>query len=67
MLDAGYLLLLIFILGCPALALFLDRSPVSRTFETKITGKRVRYQESIMASGNAYALIKYQYIQSTPR
>jgi hypothetical protein len=67
MLDKGYLFLILFILGCPALAFFLGRSPLSRTFETKITGKRVRYQESIMASGNAYVPIKYQYIQSTQR
>ena len=45
---------------CLALTFFRGRNPVSRTFETKITGKMVRYQKSIMASENAYVPIRYE-------
>ncbi|MCX6649374.1 MAG: hypothetical protein NTV61_08320 [Candidatus Bathyarchaeota archaeon] len=58
MLDTGYLILIFFILGCLVLAFFLGRSPVRRTLETRVTGKRVRYQETITASGNAYVPVK---------
>jgi hypothetical protein len=53
-----YIFLLLFILACLILAFILGRSPVRRIVETRIIGKRVRYQESITASGNAYVPVK---------
>lgn len=55
--DSKYFLL-IFLAMCLLLVFFLGRSPVHRTVETRIVGKRVRFQESITASGNAYVPVK---------
>ncbi|HIH89595.1 TPA: hypothetical protein HA344_10375 [Candidatus Bathyarchaeota archaeon] len=55
-----YVFLLLFILLCLVLAYFLGRSPVRSVVETRITGKRVKYQESITASGNAYVPMKHE-------
>jgi hypothetical protein len=58
MLDSGYIILILLILVCLVLAHFLGRSPVRSVVETKIVGKRVKYQQSITASGNAYVPVK---------
>ncbi len=50
--------LFLFLAACPLLAYFLGRSPVTKVVETRISGKRVRFQESITASGNAYVPVK---------
>ena len=41
-----------------ALAFYLGRSPVSGRVVTMITQKRVRFQETMVPSGNAYVPIK---------
>jgi hypothetical protein len=53
-----YLFLILFLLGCLVFAYFVGSSPVSKVVETRVTGKRVRFQQSITASGNAYVPIK---------
>jgi hypothetical protein len=58
MLDSGYIILILFIGVCLILAFYLGRSPVTKTVQTRITGKRVKYQQTITASGNAYVPIK---------
>ena len=58
MMLSEFIFLLLFIMACLIFAYILGRSPVRHTVETKITGKRVRYQESITASGNAFVPIK---------
>lgn len=58
MLDSVYIVLVFFIGGCLVFAFYLGRSPVTKTVETRITGKRVKYQQTITASGNAYVPIK---------
>ena len=58
MLDSVYIILVLFIGVCLVLAYYLGRSPVTKTVETRITGKRVKYQQTITASGNAYVPIK---------
>jgi len=55
-----YLFLLAIIGVCLVLAYFLGRSPVTSVVETHIVGKRVRYQQTITASGNAYEPIKHE-------
>ena len=50
--------LLIFLAVCLLLAYYLGRSPVRRTVETQIVGKRVKFQESITPSGNTYVPVK---------
>ncbi|MFA5869959.1 MAG: hypothetical protein WC941_09710 [Candidatus Bathyarchaeia archaeon] len=50
--------LFLFLAACLLLAYFLGRSPVTKVVETRISGKRVRFQESITASGNAYVPVK---------
>jgi hypothetical protein len=55
-----YLFLLAFIGVCLVLVYFLGRSPVTSVVETHIVGKRVRYQQTITASGNAYVPIKHE-------
>jgi hypothetical protein len=56
--PSDYLFLLLFIGVCLALAYFLGRSPVRSVVETRIVGKRVKYQQTITASGNAYVPVK---------
>ncbi len=58
--PAEYLFLLLFILGCLLFAHFVGNSPVSKVVETRLTGKRVKYQQSITASGNTYVPIKHE-------
>jgi hypothetical protein len=41
-----------------ALALYLGKKPVSGRVETTITQKRVRFQETMIPSGNAYVPTK---------
>jgi len=48
----------LFLAVCLLLAYFLGRSPVTKVVETRISGKRVKFQESITASGNAYVPVK---------
>jgi hypothetical protein len=55
-----YIFLLLFIGVCLVLAYFLGRSPVQSVVETHIVGKRVRYQQTITASGNAYVPVKHE-------
>ncbi len=50
--------LFLFLAACLLLAYFLGRSPVTKVVETRISGKRVRFQESITASGNAYVPVQ---------
>lgn len=47
-----------FLAVCLLLAYFLGRSPVTKVVEARISGKRVKFQESITASGNAYVPVK---------
>jgi hypothetical protein len=51
-------LLIFFIAGCLVFAHFIGNSPITKVIETKVTGKRVRFQQSITASGNTYVPIK---------
>ncbi len=53
-----YIFLILFILGCLVFAHFIGNSPVRKVMETRITGKRVRFQQSITAAGNTYVPIK---------
>jgi hypothetical protein len=55
-----YVFLLLFILGCLVFAYLVGNSPVRKVVETRITGKRVKYQETITASGNAYVPMKQE-------
>ena len=48
----------LFLAAILLLAYFLGRSPVTKVVETRISGKRVKFQESITASGNAYVPVK---------
>jgi hypothetical protein len=58
--QADYYFLLLIIGACLVLAYVLGRSPVRSVVETHIVGKRVRYQQSITASGNAYVPVKHE-------
>lgn len=55
--DPG-IFLIGFIVGVLILALYLGKSPVSKKVETRITQKRVRFQETMIPSGNAYVPTK---------
>jgi len=59
MLDE-YAFLLLFIAVCLILAYYLGHNPVRSVVETHVVGKRVRYQQSITAAGNAYVPIKHE-------
>lgn len=53
-----YLFLILFLVGCLVFAHFVGNSPVSKVVETRVTGKRVRFQQSIVASGNTFVPMK---------
>ncbi len=58
--PAEYTFLLFIIAACLVLAYFLGRSPVRSVVKTRIVGKRVKYQQTITASGNAYVPVKHE-------
>ncbi len=55
---SDYLFLLIFIGGLLVFAYVVGNSPVTKVLETRVTGKRTRFQQTITASGNSYVPIK---------